>query len=62
MITWIQQLFILVALLMGVAPCVAQSDYYQVKYDEEDGVPSLHVTQLLQDRDGFMWFSTWNGF
>ncbi|MCI7010504.1 MAG: helix-turn-helix domain-containing protein [Prevotella sp.] len=61
MITWIQQLFILVALLMGVAPCVAQSDYYQVKYDEEDGVPSLHVTQLLQDRDGFMWFSTWNG-
>lgn len=32
-----------------------------VKYDEEDGVPSNHVTQLLQDKHGFMWFSTWNG-
>ena len=32
-----------------------------VKYDEKDGVPSNHVTQLLQDSHGFMWFSTWNG-
>ncbi len=31
------------------------------KYDEADGVPSAHVTQLLQDEQGFMWFSTWNG-
>lgn len=32
-----------------------------VKYNEADGVPSSHVTQLLQDERGFMWFSTWNG-
>ena len=31
------------------------------QYDEEDGVPSNRVTQLLQDERGFMWFSTWNG-
>ena len=32
-----------------------------VQYDEEDGVPASHVTQLLQDGKGFMWFATWNG-
>jgi len=32
-----------------------------VKYNESDGVSSSHVTQLLQDKQGFMWFSTWNG-
>lgn len=31
------------------------------KYDEADGVSSAHVTQLLQDEQGFMWFATWNG-
>ena len=30
-------------------------------YDEEDGLPHGHVTQVLQDRHGFLWFSTWNG-
>ena len=30
-------------------------------YDEEDGLPHGHVTQLLQDQQGFMWFATWNG-
>lgn len=61
MIAWIQQLIVILTFLMGVTPCLAQSDSHQVKYDEDDGVPSRHVTQLLQDRDGFMWFSTWNG-
>lgn len=32
-----------------------------VQYNEEDGVPSSHVAQLLQDEDGLMWFATWNG-
>lgn len=31
------------------------------KYDEADGVSSAHITQLLQDEQGFMWFATWNG-
>ena len=24
-------------------------------------MPSNHITQVLQDEQGFMWFSTWNG-
>ena len=32
-----------------------------VKYNEADGVSSAHITQLLQDEAGFMWFATWNG-
>lgn len=39
----------------------AQTPCRVVQYDEEDGVPSHHITQLLQDHHGFMWFSTWNG-
>lgn len=31
------------------------------RYDEDNGVASSHITQLLQDEQGFMWFSTWNG-
>ena len=31
------------------------------RYDEQSGLPSSHITQLLQDEDGFMWFATWNG-
>jgi AraC-like DNA-binding protein len=30
-------------------------------YDEEDGLPHGHVTQILQDRQGLMWLATWNG-
>ena len=40
---------------------VAQPLCQVVRYDEEDGVPSSHVVQLLQDDQGFMWFATWNG-
>jgi AraC-like DNA-binding protein/ligand-binding sensor domain-containing protein len=46
----------LVGLSLSAQPlCTVQ------KYDESDGVPSSHVTQLLQDEQGFMWFATWNG-
>ncbi len=30
-------------------------------FDEEDGLPHAHITQLLQDSLGLMWFATWNG-
>ena len=32
-----------------------------VRYDEANGVSSSHLTQLLQDEQGFIWFATWNG-
>lgn len=31
------------------------------RYDENDGVTQWHLTQMTQDRQGMMWFSTWNG-
>ena len=39
----------------------AQTQYREVTFDEEDGLPHSHVTQLLQDGQGLMWFATWNG-
>lgn len=31
------------------------------RYDENDGLSQWHVTQITQDRQGMMWFATWNG-
>lgn len=31
------------------------------KYDETSGMSHWRVTQMLQDKNGMMWFSTWNG-
>ncbi len=39
----------------------AQPLCHVTRYNEDDGVASSHITQLLQDERGFMWFSTWNG-
>lgn len=30
-------------------------------YNENDGLAQRHVTQVLQDHQGFIWFATWNG-
>lgn len=30
-------------------------------YNEETGMSQWHITQMLQDKSGMMWFSTWNG-
>ena len=45
---------------LGLA-AYSQPHYTVVHYDEEDGLPHGHVTQLLQDELGFLWFATWNG-
>lgn len=31
------------------------------RYDESDGLTQWHITQMIQDHQGMMWFSTWNG-
>lgn len=31
------------------------------EYDEASGMSHWRVTQMLQDKNGMMWFSTWNG-
>ena len=52
---------VIVILAMGWLNLPAQTTYRVVQYDEGNGVPSSHITQLQQDDHGFMWFSTWNG-
>ncbi|HRX29955.1 MAG TPA: two-component regulator propeller domain-containing protein, partial [Saprospiraceae bacterium] len=32
-----------------------------ISYTTDDGLPSSEVYDVLQDRDGYMWFSTDNG-
>lgn len=49
-------IFLAVRILADAAPlCRVQ------RYDENDGLAQWHVTQMLQDGQGMMWFSTWNG-
>ncbi|MGN0222292.1 MAG: helix-turn-helix domain-containing protein [Prevotella sp.] len=31
------------------------------RYDENSGLPSSHITKIIQDRQGFIWIATWNG-
>ena len=31
------------------------------KYDENSGLPSSHITKIIQDHQGFVWIATWNG-
>jgi len=54
-------LLLIILCSTGWLATTAQPLCHATFYDEEDGVPSGHVTQLLQDRQGFMWFATWNG-
>ena len=54
----------LAALLIGWLWWLAvagQPVCHVVRYNEADGVSSSHLTQLLQDDQGFLWFATWNG-
>ncbi len=39
-----------------------QTTCYFEHYSTEDGLPQFTVTDMLQDRKGFMWFATWDGF
>lgn len=52
----------LVAYIAFCVPMGAGAQAYSiVNYNEDNGLSHSHVTQMLQDRDGFMWFATWNG-
>ena len=52
---------VLLMMCLGLHGVWSQPLCTVVKYDEGNGVSSSHITQLLQDELGFMWFATWNG-
>lgn len=58
---WLLRHAFSVLMLLSWTGIAAQPWFTVTQYDEEDGVPSAHVTQLLQDQQGFLWFATWNG-
>lgn len=39
----------------------AQSQCTITHYDEFNGMAQWYVTQIVQDKQGMMWFATWNG-
>ena len=52
---------IFISFLLNCILCAAQPVCNVVHYDENSGMAQWHVTQIVQDRQGMMWFSTWNG-
>jgi ligand-binding sensor domain-containing protein len=40
---------------------IAQVKYDVSHYGMEDGLPQKTVMDIIQDKKGFMWFSTWDG-
>lgn len=55
----IHRLFLMLSLLLVSAS--ARAETVTVCYGERDGLSSRHVGGAVQDRQGLMWFATWNG-
>ena len=54
--------FIAICVLTGWARILcAQSNCTITHYDEFSGMAQWYVTQIEQDQQGMLWFSTWNG-
>lgn len=52
-------LFVLLTVMAGSA--IAQPICTITHYGEDDGLSQWRISQMLQDEQGFLWFSTWNG-
>lgn len=47
--------------LTGQGILQAQNKYAYTHYDDSNGMTQWHLTKVLQDDRGFIWFATWNG-
>lgn len=46
----------------GAGNCQTGDGQWQMtEYDDHSGMSQWHVTKILQDRSGYMWFASWNG-
>ena len=52
---------VLIAILLCCVRASAYPTSERLTYGEDDGISSEHLTELLQDRYGFIWIATWNG-
>lgn len=52
---------IIMSLLLLLSAVAASGECRITHYDDRSGMSQWHVTHILQDRRGFIWFGTWNG-
>ena len=52
---------IFILLLLQIVNVYSQTDCVITHYSSEDGLSENTVMDILQDKKGNMWFSTWNG-
>ncbi len=53
--------FILFLILFSVLHSTAQPVCHFRHFSTEDGLPQYTIMDILQDKNGFMWFGTWDG-
>lgn len=59
---FLRRVFILISLLVtSFLTGSAQPQCTVTRFDEMSGGAQFHVTQIVQDQQGLMWFSTWQG-
>lgn len=56
-----RSILLLVMVAAAVVHAVAVPFCRVKRYDEYDGLSERRVKQIAQDRDGILWFATWNG-
>ena len=54
-------LTVIPALLLALRAAAAPLDCLFEHYSSEDGLSHNYISQILQDRDGYIWISTWYG-
>lgn len=52
---------LLVCLILFTGTASAAPHCTVTRYDENNGLSQWRVTQMLQDKQGIIWFATWNG-
>lgn len=50
-----------ILLLLCSLPSCSEPNWRFTHYDDHNGMSQWHLTRILQDKQGFMWFATWNG-
>ena len=53
--------FFFITLILQIANLFSQTDCVITHYSSEDGLSENTVMDILQDKKGNLWFSTWNG-
>lgn len=51
----------IIFLIISIIQVIAQSSYHFTQYKTSDGLFQKTITNILQDKKGFMWFATWDG-